>query len=246
MRRLALLCLIAVLAGLAAGCTGDDEPTTTGGADEQRAIAVYLVRDGKVAAVRRTVEAEADGLPDAALRSLADGPTGDESEDGLTSEVESDTPEVSVEDGTATVQLGGDPSRLGAAQVVHTLTGLPGIRRVVVGEGQAVTRKAFEEEAPQILIESPLDGDVVEAPIRLRGTANVFEATVSIEVRDAEGDLVLETFTTATSGTGTRGTFDTDLRLRGASGPLTITAFEASAEDGRPLHVVDVDVEASP
>jgi hypothetical protein len=245
MRRLALLALVAALTGLAAGCTGDDEPTAPADAGEQRAIAVYLVRDGKVAAVRRTVEADADALPEAALRSLADGPTGDETDDGLTSEVASDVPDVSVEEGTATVQLDGEPSRLAAAQVVHTLTGLPGIRRVVVGDGQALTRKAFEGEAPQILIESPLDGDVVETPIRIRGTANVFEATVSIEVRDSEGDLVLETFTTATSGTGTRGTFDTDLRLPGASGPLTIMAFEASAEDGRPLHVVDVDVEAS-
>jgi hypothetical protein len=176
---------------------------------------------------------------------LGEGPTADETDDGLASEVSSDAPEVSVEEGTATVQLDGAPSRLAAAQVVHTLTALPGIRKVVIGDGPALTRKAYEEEAPQILIESPLDGDVVDTPIRLRGTANVFEATVSIEVRDAAGDVVLETFTTATSGTGTRGTFDTDLRLPGASGPLTITAFEASAEDGRPLHVVDVDVDAS-
>ena len=242
MRRIAGLGLLVVLA---AGCTGDDPPTTTVAGGEQREIAVYLVRDGDVAPVRRTVEASADELPAAALRSLAEGPRADETDDGLASEVSSDAPEVSVEGGTATVQLDGEPSRLAAAQLVHTLTALPGIQRVVVGDGPALTRKAYEEEAPQILIESPLDGDVVDTPIRLRGTANVFEATVSIEVRDAAGDVVLETFTTATSGTGTRGTFDTDLRLPGASGPLTITAFEASAEDGRPLHVVDVDVEAA-
>jgi hypothetical protein len=242
MRRIAALGLLVVLA---AGCTGDDPPTTTDAGGEQREIAVYLVRDGEVAPVRRTIEAAADELPAAALRLLGEGPTADETDDGLASEVSSDAPEVSVEEGTATVQLDGAPSRLAAAQVVHTLTALPGIRKVVIGDGPALTRKAYEEEAPQILIESPLDGDVVDTPIRLRGTANVFEATVSIEVRDAAGDVVLETFTTATSGTGTRGTFDTDLRLPGASGPLTITAFEASAEDGRPLHVVDVDVDAS-
>ena len=242
MRRIAALGLLVVLA---AGCTDDDPPTTTDAGGEQREIAVYLVRDGEVAPVRRTIEAAADELPAAALRSLGEGPTADETDDGLASEVSYEAPDVSVEGGTATVQLDGEPSRLAAAQVVHTLTALPGIRRVVLGDGPALTRKAYEEEAPQILIESPLDGDVVDTPIHLRGTANVFEATVSIEVRDAAGDVVLETFTTATSGTGTRGTFDTDLRLPGASGPLTITAFEASAEDGRPLHVVDVDVNAS-
>jgi Immunoglobulin-like domain of bacterial spore germination/Sporulation and spore germination len=243
MRRIAAVGLLVVLA---AGCTGDDPPTTTGaGGEQQREIAVYLARDGEVAPVRRTVEASADELPTAALRSLGEGPSAEETDDGLASEVPSDASEVSVEGGTATVQLDGEPSRLAAAQLVHTLTALPGIQKVVVGDGPALTRKAYEEEAPQILIESPLDGDVVDTPIRLRGTANVFEATVSIEVRDAAGDVVLETFTTATSGTGTRGTFDTDLRLPGESGPLTITAFEASAEDGRPLHVVDVDVDAS-
>ena len=50
-----------------------------------------------------------------------------------------------------------------------------------------IGRKAIEEQTPQILIESPLPGDTVSSPIRLRGTANVFEATVSIEVRDETG-----------------------------------------------------------
>ena len=173
-------------------------------------------------------------------------PSADETDNGLTSDVSSDTPEVSVEGGTATVQLDGEPSRLAAAQLVHTLTALPGIRRVVLGDGPALTRKAYEEEAPQILIESPLDGDSVASPIRLRGTANVYEATVSIEVRDATGTVVLEAFTTATSGTGTRGTFDTSLVLPAASGTMTITAFESSAKDGKPLHAVDVQVDVAP
>ena len=90
------------------------------------------------------------------------------------------------------------------------------------GEGVVVDppigRLAIEEQTPQILIESPLPGDTVSSPIRLRGTANVFEATVSIEVRDETGTVVLEAFTTATSGTGTRGTFDTKLVLPAARG----------------------------
>ena len=51
--------------------------------------------------------------------------------------------------------------------------------------------------------------------------------------------MILEAFTTATSGTGTRGTFDTKLvAARSVGGPMTIVAFESSAEDGRPLHAV--------
>jgi hypothetical protein len=52
-------------------------------------------------------------------------------------------------------------------------------------------------------------------------------------------------FTTATSGTGTRGTFETELAVPDLDGPATIVAFEASAEDGRPLHVVEVPVTVS-
>ena len=118
------------------------------------------------------------------------------------------------------------------------------------GEGVVVDppigRTAIEEQSPQILIESPLPEDTVTSPIRLRGTANVYEATVSIEVRDETGAVVYEGFTTATSGTGTRGTFDTTVPLKDLEGPMTIVAFEASAEDGRPLHVAKVPVTLAP
>jgi len=90
--------------------------------------------------------------------------------------------------------------------------------------------------------ESPLPGDSVASPIHVTGTANVFEATVSFEVRDHAGDVVMRGFTTATSGNGTRGTFETELAVPELAGPATIVAFEASAEDGSPLHVVQVPV----
>lgn len=141
------------------------------------------------------------------------------------------------------------------AQVVATLTRFPTIRRVafridgrpveaVGGEGVSVDppvgRPAIEEQTPQILVESPLPGDTVRSPIRLRGTANVFEATVSIDVRDANGKLVKRTFTTATSGNGTRGRFDTELAVPDHEGDVRVVAYESSAKDGRPLHVVQV------
>lgn len=154
---------------------------------------------------------------------------------------------------------GGSASMLGrVAQVVATLTRLATVDRVafrldgrpveaIGGEGVVVDpplgRRAIEDQTPQILVESPLPGDRVTRPIRVRGTANVFEATVSFEVQDAAGAVVHEAFTTATSGTGTRGMFETELAVpQEVEGPVTIVAFEASAEDGRPLHVVEVPV----
>ena len=104
------------------------------------------------------------------------------------------------------------------------------------------TTTGIEDRLPPIVIESPLPGDRVTSPIRVRGTANVFEATVSFEVRNDADEVVVRGFTTATSGSGTRGTFEAELAVPDLAGPATIVAFEASAEDGRPLHVVEVPV----
>ena len=112
----------------------------------------------------------------------------------------------------------------------------------LLGAGCGGSERSDEGQLPPIVVESPHPGDRVTSPIRVRGTANVFEATVSFEVRDEAGDVVLRTFTTATSGNGTRGTFETELAVPDLEGPATIVAFEASAEDGRPLHVVEVPI----
>ena len=243
--RLAALAVLASFAVAAAGCDGDGEeatppPTVTETVTETippaggtTSVAVYLLRDGKVAPVRREIEAT-PAVARAALTELLEGPTPDEAGDGLVSAIPEGTSlrDISIADGIATVDLdgtfddgGGSASMLGrVAQVVATLTRFPTVERVafrldgepvasIGGEGVVVDppigRRAIEDQTPQILVESPLPGDDVSAPIRLVGTANVFEATVSLEVRDSAGKAILETFTTATSGTGTRGTFET-------------------------------------
>ena len=250
--RIALAALaIAVL--VLSGCTSEGAPEPL----EERSVAIYLARDGKVAPVRRTLKVtESESSPIAeALGALIEGPTADERGDGLSTDVTLDglatsvdddivTASATLADGVVTIEPPdeGELSDLGMAQVVHTLSQFPDVREVRVGDGKAVTTRAFEEQTPQIVIESPLPEDTVTSPIRLRGTANVFEATVSIEVRDETGKVVWEGFTTATSGTGTRGTFDTTVPLPDLEGPMEIVAFEASAEDGSPLHVAKVPV----
>jgi len=264
---------------LAAGCDNGSPGETTSGttttsATETRpatsSVAVYLLRDGKVSPVRRTIEST-PAVARAALTELLKGPTAGERADGLATAIPSGTAlrDISLSDGVATVDVdgrfddgGGSASMLGrVAQIVATLTRFPTIERVafridgapveaVGGEGVVVDppvgRRAIEEQTPQILVESPLPGDTVRSPIRLRGTANVFEATVSIDVRGANGKLLKRTFTTATSGTGTRGTFDTEVALPDGTGPVTVVAYESSAEDGRPLHVVEMPLQLVP
>jgi len=258
MTRALVVVLATLLIGLAAGCTGDDSestPTDTGAADTTRPVALYLVREGKVAPVRRVLSAGSDDPITLALRELyVARPTPAEQAAGYTNAVACPVSGATscgggldILDGVAHVTSGTHPARLAQAQVVYTLTRFPEVKRVVFvvdgKEGRPVTRADFEAQTPQILVESPLPGDTVRSPVRLRGTANVFEATVSIDVRDASDKLLKQTFTTATSGTGTRGTFDTRLALPDRAAPVTVVAYEASAKDGTPLHVVRVPLE---
>jgi Immunoglobulin-like domain of bacterial spore germination/Sporulation and spore germination len=216
--------------------------------------------------VRRSVEAT-PAVARASLEALLEGPTSEERAAGLVSAIPEGTRlrDLAVADRVAIVDLSGEFDDGGGsasmqarvAQVVATLTRFPTIERVgfrldgedvdaIGGEGVIVDppvgRLDIEAQTPQILVESPLPGDTVSTPIRVSGTANVFEATVSFEVRDVADAVIDESFTTATSGTGTRGTFEHVLEVPDADGAVTIVAFEASAEDGSPLHVVRVPV----
>jgi hypothetical protein len=79
------------------------------------------------------------------------------------------------------------------------------------------------------------------------GTADVFEATVSLRILDANGREITRTFTNATCGTGCRGTFSVSIPYSvGSFQDGTIEVFEASARDGSPLHLVRIPVILTP
>lgn len=89
-------------------------------------------------------------------------------------------------------------------------------------------------------MESPGVGDVVTSPLRLQGEANAFEATFTVELERA-GATVASTFVTASSGSGTWGTFDVSLPVDLPPGPFTLVAYDpggASAGEGDPPVVV--------
>lgn len=239
--------------------TDADGPATA----EQRDVRVYLVRGEQVGVARRTVTATR-GVLRAALTELLAGPTSEEEGWGLTSAVPDGVEVLGVDlaDGTATVDLtgsfddgGGSLSMfLRLAQLVHTATQLPTVERVALRlDGEPVTtfspegielpptltRADVEEQAPAILVESPEPGDEVASPLRVRGTANTFEATLEVELVSEGGERLASTFGTATCGTGCRGTFSIELPFEGA-GPATLRAFERSAKDGSETKVVEI------
>jgi hypothetical protein len=248
--RLALLGTILLSAVVSAGgCGGGNEaaPTTTtttttvvGGKTDVR---VYWLRDGKVWPVRRTVQAT-DLVATGAVAELLRGPSQREKADlkATTAIPDSvDNAELNITDGAARAKLSGDLPRPGICQLVYTLTQFPDVQSVAV-KGKTYTRASCEDVTPTILVESPLPFEDVRGPLHATGTANTFEATFQYEVTDTDGKVVARHFVTATSGTGTRGTFDfTTKRFRvpfTGSGELIV--YELSAENGQRIHLVEI------
>ena len=213
------------------------EETTTGTetepSDETVTYQVWFVNDEGLFVTYRT-EPATQRVGTKALESLLEGPDTFEDGYGLSTAIPEGTQllGLTIEDGIATVDLtsefetGGGSASMQArlAQVVYTLTQFPTVKGVLFsldgepidvlgGEGVIIdhplARRDYADLLPTILVTRPALNQIVESPILIRGSANVFEANVSIQILDADGNVLAETFTTATCGTGCRGTFRT-------------------------------------
>jgi len=204
-------------------------------------------------------------LPRTAVAFLLAGPTQGEADStpSLTSAVPEGTRllDVIVVDGVATVDLSaefaassgtyGEAARM--EQLIFTLTrfdDIDGIRLRIDGEmievfgGHGIVldgpvgRDALQTAIPAILIETPTYWATVGNPLDAAGTANVFEASVSLTLVDGDGLIIWEGFTTATCGTGCRGDwsieipYEVDVPQMGA-----LIAWEESARDGSQINV---------
>lgn len=102
----------------------------------------------------------------------------------------------------------------------------------------AFTRDYYLSELNNVLVTTPIGPESTE----ISGIANVFEANVAYEIRDAAGEAVAGGFTMATCGTGCWGSFtidvDPDLLEPGGQARL----FWNSPEDGEPTNVVVVPI----
>jgi spore germination protein GerM len=174
---------------------------------------------------------------------------------------------IDVTNGIATVDLSGEFGAGSGSfseiarleQLVYTLTrfeDIDGIRllldgipvEVFGGHGivldDPVVRTEFDTTLPAILIDSPPftlepEGFGTDGyPLVASGTANVFEATVSVTLTDADGLILWEGFTTASCGTGCRGDWSisipyaVDVAQRGS-----LIVWEESARDGSQVNV---------
>jgi hypothetical protein len=148
-------------------------------------------------------------------------------------------------------------------QLIYTLTrfdDIDGIRlqldgvpvEVFGGHGieldDPVVRSQYDLTLPAIMIETPPYPDSGNPtpygigfgsyPLVASGTANVFEASVSVALTDSEGLILWEGFTTATCGTGCLGDwsisipYTVDVAQRGS-----LIVWEESAQDGSQVNI---------
>lgn len=229
-------------------------------------VSVYFLKGEAVQPVPRTVEGK--GVAAGAVTWLLTGPMRSEQAGDLTSAVPAGTKlnSVTIAGGLATVDLskgfesgGGTLSmRARVAEVVFTLTQFPTVNRVAFeldgtpvtslgGEGVSLarpqTRADYEDLAPAVLVESPRWGADVRSPLRVTGTANTFEAVFFLELRDPRGKVLVTKRVQASSGTGTRGTFDATLTWSTTDrGEATLKTYVMSPKDGSRQDVTTIPV----
>lgn len=118
------------------------------------------------------------------------------------------------------------------------------------GSGTATTSastKTSIDGQPVLVVESPSPQARVTSPITISGNADVYEATVTIIILDVSGKELVHTFTTATCGSGCRGTFDAQVPFEvSAEQPGTVRLQEDNAAGGSPIVVVDIPVTLAP
>jgi germination protein M len=246
--------------------------TTTLPSGTTMTVSVFYSASEKIAVAHRVV-AKTQEVGKAAMKALLGGPSADEKMAGMTTCIPAGTTFLGLEikDTIATVNLskefasGGGSLSMATrlAQVVYTLTQFPTVSKVDFqldgepvsvfgGEGiildHPVGRADYEELTPAIFVESPAPGDTVRDPLRIWGTANVFEATFRVKLLDEGGRVIVAPTTVrATSGTGTRGTFDVTVPYPadGAENG-TLVVFSASPKDGSPINVSEIPLRLEP
>jgi nitrite reductase/ring-hydroxylating ferredoxin subunit len=96
-------------------------------------------------------------------------------------------------------------------------------------------------------LQSPATGATVTSPVRIAGTANVFEATVNYRILGAGDQVLAEGFTTATCGSGCRGRFSVQVPFTvDREQPGLIQVYDQSAKDGSEENLVSIPVTLAP
>ena len=243
--------------------TGDGtttSATTTGTTTGPAAAAtvgyqIWFTNDGTLEPV--WVEGEKTlGVLTESMTLLLAGPPADS---GLDTTIPAGTEvrDLGFANGVATLDLSsqfaqGKVDRVRVGQIVYTLTQFATVKKVMLTvEGKPVAgappnpqarSAAYESILPAIVVNRPTGLDPVKSPLTVSGTADVFEANVTIKILDEGGKELASTFTTATCGTGCRGTFAKKVAFDAETGAkITLVLADDDADgDGKPSHEVKI------
>ena len=100
---------------------------------------------------------------------------------------------------------------------------------------------------PAIVIESPDDGDTVSVPVKVSGTASVFEGTLIVVMKDSRGNSLCRIVAQASEGGPGRGDFAVEFSFPPPTTPMEgrVEAYTESAKDGSVEDLVSVPVTVS-
>jgi Sporulation and spore germination/Immunoglobulin-like domain of bacterial spore germination len=253
---------VAALSGIgpAAAATAPAGPRMT--------LSVWFERGGKLWLTKRTVP-RTPGAAAAAINRLFAGPNSAETSAGVASAVPAGSAlrGVSITGGVATVDVASafaapaarTQIRMRLAQLTYTVTQFPTVSSVrlevngrVVNsiDGAPVPQPAgrgnFFRLLPPILVSRPAIGALIPSgSITVAGTADVFEAALTVRVINAHGRLLVRKHFLASCGTGCRGTYSVTLPyhlLRAQQG--TVVIFDGGGKIAHP-HIVRVPVRLS-
>jgi len=235
----------------------------------QAGLHAWFTRQGKLFVTERVVPTT-PSVGRAALDRLLAGPSAAEYAAGLRSQIPGGTELLGlrIASGTATVDLSSSfgaaaslstmPLRI--AQVVYTLAQFPsvvGVRFEINGQGVTTiggvpvqdlqTPAMYNGYLPAITVQTPVIGQQVTSPVTVSGTADVFEAVVSIRILNSVGSEIARTFSTASCGTGCRGDYSVPLSYTvPQEEPGMIEVFESSPKNGQPVNVQLIPVTLTP
>ena len=262
--RLALLAVALVAVSLAAG-----PAAATSHRGSRMTLDVWLERGtGKLWLTKRTVP-RTPGVAAEAVRLLFRGPNAAERAAGVTTAIPAGTTlrGIAISNGTATIDVSrafaamapATTIRMRLAELTYTATQFPTVKRVrleVAGSivhsiagapvPQPAARADFLRRLPAILVSRPAIGARVPATVTVAGSADVFEAALTVRVINARGRLLARRRILASCGTGCRGRYSvsipyTVLRRQ----PGTIVIFDSGGGSIAHPHVVRVPVRLS-
>jgi hypothetical protein len=236
-------------------------------AGTKMSLSVWFERDGKLWLSTRSV-VRTPAAATAAVTRLFAGPNAAEASAGVVSAIPAGTHlrGISIAGGVATIEVGrafAAPAgrktiRMRLAQLTYTATQFPTVDHVrleVAGRvvssidgapvPQPAARRNFVRLLPPILVSRPTIGARIPSAVTIAGTADVFEAALTVRIINAKGRLLARRRILATCGTGCRGTYSVTMHYHVIrSQPGTVVIWDGGGKVNHP-DIVRVPVKLS-